>query len=130
MVFSRLAMATIAMTIGSGLIATNAFADDAKTQSKIRSTTQTSASVSNPNNCKVVERKSGDNPSGTLSSSVTAANGKVTSSTTGGHGITVQSGNGQTSSSVATTGSGNGTTTVTTSDGNCIIYVDPGQKKD
>lgn len=131
MVFSRPVMASslasIAMTIGSGLIAASAMAGDAKTQTS----PQTSTSVSSPNNCKVVERKPGENRSGTLSSSVTAGNGKVTASTTGGHGVTVQSGNGQASSSVATTGSGgNGTTTVTTSDGNCIIYVDPGQKKD
>ena len=114
-------LAFTAAFVAAGFLAANAVADDKNS---------TSVSVSNPNNCKVVERKPGDNPSGTLSSSVTAGNGKVTASTTGGHGVSVQSGNGQVSSSVATTGSGNGATTVTTSDGNCIIYVDPGKKKD
>jgi len=90
----------------------------------------TSASVNNPNGCKVVERKANDNPSGTLSSSVTAGNGQVSGSTTGGNGVTVHSGNGTSSSMVTTTGSGSGQTTVTTSDGNCIIYVNPGEKKD
>lgn len=123
MVFSRAVMAAIgAATIGAGLTAAHALADGSRTQ--------TSTSVTNQENCKVVERKGADHSSGTLSSTVTAGNGRVTSSTTGGHGITVQSGNGQTSSSVATTGSGSGTTTVTSSDGNCTIYVDPGQKKD
>ncbi len=90
----------------------------------------TSTTVSNPNGCKVVERKPGDNPSGALSSSVTAGGGKVTANSTGGNGVTVHSGNGSTSSAVTTTGSGNGSTTVTTSDGNCIIYVNPGEKKE
>lgn len=118
MKFLRIAMAA---SIGAGLIAANAFADDSKSQS--------STSVSNPNNCKIVERKPGENPSGTLSSSVTAGGGKVTANTTGGNGVTVHSGNGQVSSSVATTGSG-GQTMVTTSDGNCTIYVNPGEKKE
>jgi hypothetical protein len=86
--------------------------------------------VSNPNGCKVVERRGGEAPSGSLSSSVTAGNGQVSAHSTGGHGVTVHSGNGGVSSSVTTTGSGNGQTTVTTSDGNCIIYVDPGKKED
>jgi hypothetical protein len=92
-------------------------------------TTVTSATVSNPNNCKVVERKPGEAPSGDLSASVTAGGGKVTSHTSGGNGVTVHSGNGQVSSSVSTTGSG-GSTTVTTSDGDCVIYVNPGQKQE
>jgi hypothetical protein len=94
------------------------------------SSSSTSASVSNPNNCKVVERKPGENPSGTLSSSVTAGGGRVSANSTGGNGVTVHSGNGNTSSAVTTTGSGNGSTIVTTSDGNCIIYVNPGEKKE
>lgn len=88
-------------------------------------------SVSNPNNCKVVERKPGDSDqSGTLSSTVTAGGGKVSANSTGPNSVTVHSGNGSTSSSVTTTGSGRGSTTVTTSDGNCVIYVNPGEKKE
>jgi len=95
------------------------------------SSSSTSASVSNPNNCKVVEMKPGQKPpSGTLSSSVTAGGGKVTANSTGGNGVTVHSGNGSTSSAVTTTGSGNGSTVVTSSDGNCTIYVNPGEKKE
>ncbi len=86
--------------------------------------------IYNPNHCKIVERKPDQqNAGGGLSTSVTAGNGHVSAHTSGGNGVTVQSGNGSVSSSVATTGSGNGTTTVTTSDGDCIIYVNPGQKK-
>jgi len=91
-------------------------------------------SADNPDHCKVVKLKPGEHtPSGSLSSSVTAGNGKVTAHTSGGNGVTVHSGNGSvssSSSSIATTGSGNGTTTVTMSDGNCIIYVHPGKKKE
>lgn len=88
-------------------------------------------SAANPDGCKIVERQPGDNhSSGQLSSSVTAGNGQVSARSTGGNGVTVHSGNGSTSSSVTTTGSGNGSTTVTTSDGNCVIYVNPGEKKD
>lgn len=87
----------------------------------------------NPNGCKVVERKGGAPAganSGSLSSTVTAGGGHVSTSTSGGNGVTVYSGNGG-GSSVATTSSsgGNGSTMVTTSNGNCIIYVDPGQRK-
>ena len=89
------------------------------------------SSIDNPNHCKVVERKPGeDNSSGSLSSSVTAGNGHVSAHTSGGHGVTVNSGNGSVSSSSSVATTGNGTTTVTTSDGNCIIYVDPGKKKE
>jgi hypothetical protein len=90
-----------------------------------------SAAVDNPDNCKVVERKPGeDHGSGNLSSSVTAGNGQVSAHSSGGHGVTVHSGNGSVSSSVATTGSGKGSTTVTTLNGDCIIYVNPGEKKE
>jgi phosphodiesterase/alkaline phosphatase D-like protein len=90
-----------------------------------------SAAVDNPDNCQVVERKPGDEKSsGNLSSSVTAGNGQVSAHSSGGHGVTVHSGNGNVSSSVATTGSGKGSTMVTTSNGDCIIYVNPGEKKE
>jgi hypothetical protein len=87
------------------------------------------SSIDNPNHCKVVERKPGED-NGNLSTSVTAGNGHVSAHSSGGHGVTVHSGNGSVSSSVSTTGSGNGTTTVTTSNGDCIIYVNPGEKKE
>jgi hypothetical protein len=94
------------------------------------SSSSTSASVSNPNDCKVVKLKPGENPpSGTLSSSVTAGGGKVTANSSGGNGVTVHSGNGNTSSAVTTTGSGNGSTVVTSSDGHCTIYVTQGKKE-
>lgn len=94
------------------------------------SSSSTSASVSNPGNCKVVELKPGEKPpSGTLSSSVTAGGGKVSANSTGPNSVTVHSGNGSTSSAVTTTGSGAGSTTVTSADGNCTIYVNPGEKK-
>jgi hypothetical protein len=86
--------------------------------------------VSNPNNCKVVERQPGSNDSGTLSTSVQAGNGKVSAQSTGGNGVTVRSGDGSTSSSIATTTGSGGQTTVTRSDGSCIIYVNPGEKKE
>ena len=87
--------------------------------------------IGNPNHCKIVERKpSEQHASGGLSTSVTAGNGHVSAHTSGGNSVTVHSANGNVSSSVATTGSGNDSTTVTTSDGNCIIYVNPGQKKE
>jgi len=87
-------------------------------------------SVSNPNGCKVVERKSSDNNSGTLSSSVTAGNGKVSGYTTGGNSVTVHSGDGSTSSSVATAGGSGNSTVVTSGNGDCTIYVNPGEKKE
>jgi hypothetical protein len=89
-----------------------------------------SATVSNPGNCKVVERKAGDPPAGTvqsgsLSSSVTAGGGKVTGHTTGGNSVTVHSGDGRSSSTVTTGSSSGGTTVVTGSGtGDCTIYVD------
>ena len=111
------AVAVLAIAVG-----VRAFANDADSANKY--------GISNPNHCKIVERKPGEgNPPGTLSSSVTAGNGQVTAQTSGGNGVTVHSGNGNVSSSVATTGSGNGTTTVASSDGNCTIYVNPDQKK-
>jgi hypothetical protein len=78
-------------------------------------------------NCKIVERDaSANNHSGSISSSVTAGNGKVTAHTNGGNSVTMNSGGGSVSSSV-TTGSGpNGRsqTVVTNSDGSCTIYRD------
>jgi hypothetical protein len=88
----------------------------------------------NPNGCQVIERhdRSADN-SGSLSSGVTAGNGRVSgSSSAGGGSVTVHSGNGS-GSSVATTGSsGGGDTTamVASGDGGCTIYVDPGDQKE
>lgn len=84
---------------------------------------------SNPNNCKIVERHPGSRDFGTLSTSVQAGNGKVSAQSSGGNGVTVQSGNGTGSSVSTTTGSG-GQTMVTASDGTCIIYVNPGEKKE
>jgi len=82
----------------------------------------------NPNGCKVVERKGGT-PSGSLSSTVTAGNGRVSASTSGGNGVTVYSGNGSGVATAGTSGNGRSSTMVTTSDGGCIIYVDPGRKE-
>ena len=88
----------------------------------------------NPNGCRIIERhgRSSDNP-GSLSSSVTAGNGRVSGSTTAGDGsVTVHSGNGNGSSvATSTTNGGGGTTAmVTNSDGSCTIYVDPGDHKE
>jgi hypothetical protein len=88
------------------------------------------AKISNPNNCKVVERPPGSNDSGTLSTSVQAGNGRVSAQSSGGNGVTIHSGNGTTSSSVATTTGSGGQTIVTASDGSCTIYVNPGEKKE
>ena len=71
--------------------------------------------------CKIVQRHGNPERSNTLSSAVTAGNGRVTAHSTGGSGVTVQAGNGSVSSSTTTTGSG-GRTMVTTSDGDCTIY--------
>ncbi len=119
-------------------------------------------SASNPAGCKVVQLKPGEqppsnsssNPSGTMSSSVTAGGGQVSGHTTGGNSVTMHSGGGNTSSSVTTgnssgsigssvtTGSsgsssssssttgtaGGGTsTTVTSANGECTVYVNPGK---
>jgi hypothetical protein len=75
-------------------------------------------------NCKIVERDAATGNSGSMSSSVTAGNGKVTAHSSGGNAVTMNSGNGSVSSSV-TTGSGPGgrsQTVVTNSDGSCTIY--------
>lgn len=77
-------------------------------------------------NCKIVERDASAHDSGSISSSVTAGNGKVTAHTNGGNSVTMNSGNGSVSSSV-TTGSGPGgrsQTVMTNSDGSCTIYRD------
>lgn len=112
-----------ALLLAGALANTASAANDGKDSAK---------SIDNPNGCKIVERKPGENDSsGSLSTSVTAGNGQVSARSTGGHGVTVQSGNGSVSSSISTTGSGsNSTAMVTTSDGNCVIYVNPGEKKD
>src|SRR5689334_9189058 len=81
-------------------------------------------------NCKVVHLKPGERaPSSSLSSTVTAGNGKVSGPTTGGNSVTVHSGDG-TASSVVTTGSSgsSGSTTVSSVNGECTIYVKPGAK--
>jgi hypothetical protein len=75
-------------------------------------------------NCKIVERDASNNDSGTLSSSVTAGNGKVTAHTNGGNSVTMNSGNGSVSSSVTTGSGGRHQTVVTNSDGSCTIYRD------
>ena len=104
----------IAFAIGVGASATFAAAED--------------TAQKNSSGCKVVQLKPGEQaPSGTLSSSVTAGDGKVSGQTTGGNSVTVHSGNGTTSSSV-TTGSSSGggsSTTVTSADGSCTVYVTP-----
>jgi hypothetical protein len=86
----------------------------------------TPAFAADDQNCKIVERDGSTHNSGSLSSSVTAGNGKVTAHTSGGNAVTMNSGNGSVSSSV-TTGSGPGgrsQTVVTNSDGSCTIYRD------
>jgi hypothetical protein len=88
------------------------------------------ASAKTKDGCKVVERKGSDNPSGAMSSSVTAGGGKVSGYTTGGNSVTVHSGDGKTSSSVATASSSGGSTVVAGSGtGDCTITVDPGKKE-
>lgn len=89
----------------------------------------------NPNGCQIIQRhhdSSADN--GSITSSVTAGNGRVSgSSSSGGTGVMVHSGSGN-GSSVATsttTGGGGHTMAMTTnSDGSCTIYVDPGDHKE
>jgi hypothetical protein len=75
--------------------------------------------------CKIVEQKSGQGNSGTLSSSVTAGGGKVSGHTTGaGNSVTVHSSDGSTSSSVATSGSSGGSSVVAGSgSGDCTITI-------
>jgi hypothetical protein len=96
-----------------------------------QSNSSVGASVSNPGNCKVVERKAGDPPAGTvtsgsMSSSVTAGGGKTSAHTTGGgQSVTVQSGDGRASSSVTTSGSpGSSSVVVGSGTGDCTIYID------
>jgi hypothetical protein len=102
--FPRFALASMLAVF----VATPALADDADSK-----------------NCKIIERPAGsaDN-SGTLSSSVTAGNGKVSAHSTGGNSVTMNSGNGSVSSSVTTGSGGHGQTVVTNSDGSCTIYRD------
>lgn len=75
--------------------------------------------------CKVVEKQSDKDNSGTLSSSVTAGGGRVSGSTTGaGNSVTVHSGDGSTSSSVATAGgSGSSTVVAGSGSGDCTITI-------
>lgn len=86
-----------------------------------------STTVTNADNCKVVHLKPGENPpNGSMSTSITAANGKVTGQTTTGNGVSVQSGGSGVGTSIATSTSSDGrTTTVTSSNGNCTVYVQP-----
>jgi hypothetical protein len=96
-----------------------------------RADQSTATTSTDQNGCKVVERKSSDNPPGSMSSSVTAGGGKVSGHTTGaGNSVTVHSGDGRSSSSVATAG-GSGSSTVVTGSGtgDCTIYVDPGRNE-
>jgi hypothetical protein len=87
----------------------------------------------NPNGCKVVERKGGSAPSGSVSSSVTAGGGHVSAFTSGGNGVSVYSGGSNGGGSMATAGTtsdGHSTTMVTNSNGDCTIYVDPGKSRE
>ncbi len=95
-----------------------------------RAADNSSTSARTKDGCKVIERKAdNDAAPGTLSSSVTAGNGKVSGYTTGDNSVTIHSGDGKTSSSVATAGSSGGSTVVAGSgNGDCTIYVDPGHK--
>ncbi len=78
--------------------------------------------------CRVVESDDA-NKTGSLSSSVTAGDGKVQSSTTGGPSVTTRSGDGSAStSSSGASSSSNGTTMTTTSDGDCVVTVPKGKK--
>ena len=91
----------------------------------------------NPKDCKVVERTDGQKNSGLSSSvtaggvtsSVTAGGGQVSGHTTGGNSVTVRSKDGSAMATAGTSGSGS-STTVTTADGECVIYVNPGERKD
>jgi len=86
-----------------------------------------STTVTNSDNCKTVHLKPGENPpTGSMSTSITAGNGKVSGQTTTGNGVSVQSSGNGVGTSVATSTSGDGrTTTVTSANGNCTIYVQP-----
>jgi hypothetical protein len=109
-----------ALAIAGGVVAFNAAAEE-----------PSHSAATTKDGCKVVERKSGD-PSGAMSSTVTAGGGKVSGYTTGGNSVTVHSGDGKTSSSVSTAGSSGGGSTVVTGSGSgdCTIYVDPGKKEE
>lgn len=86
-----------------------------------------STTVTNSDNCKVVHLKPGETPpSGSMSTSITAGNGKVSGQTTTGNGVSVQSNGAGVGTSVSTSSSSDGrTTTVTSANGNCTVYVQP-----
>lgn len=88
-------------------------------------------SPDNPDGCKVVHLKPGENPpSGTVSTSVSAGGGRVSGTTTGSSSVTVHAGGGSASSVVTGAGSSSGgTTTVTSANGDCTIYINPGEKR-
>lgn len=79
--------------------------------------------------CRVVESDDA-NKTGSMSSSVTAGDGKVHSSTTGGPSVTTRSGDGSASStsSSSASSSSDGTTMTTTGDGDCVVTVPKGKK--
>lgn len=83
----------------------------------------------NPNGCKVVERREGAPPAGSVSSSITAGGGHVSGHTSAGNSVTVYSGNGGSVATAGTAGA-DGSTVVTTNDGNCTLYVNPGDGKE
>ena len=70
--------AAIAVLVVTGLAATSAYA--------------ASTTVTSSDNCKTVHLKPGENPPpGSMSTSITAGNGKVSGQTTTGNGVSVQS---------------------------------------
>lgn len=105
--------AAIAVLVVTGLAATSAYA--------------ASTTVTSSDNCKTVHLKPGENPPpGSMSTSITAGNGKVSGQTTTGNGVSVQSSGSGVGTSVATSTSSDGrTTTVTSANGNCTVYVQP-----
>lgn len=89
--------------------------------------------TTNPNGCKTVHLKPGENPPAGMSTSINAGNGQVSGQTTvggGGTGVSVNSGSGSSATSGAgaaasslSTSSNGKTTMVTTSDGSCTVYI-------
>ena len=86
-----------------------------------------STTVTNSDNCKVVHLKPGESPpTGGMSTSITAGNGKVSGQTTTGNGVSVQSSGNSVGTSVSTSTTSDGrTTTITSANGNCTVYVQP-----
>jgi hypothetical protein len=108
----------------------NAHAESSSSSSSASSDGSSASVSSGPGkNCKTVYLKAGEKPpSGGMTSSVTAGDGKVSGFTTGAGGsVTTQTGSGTNASSMSSV-TQDGRTVVTSSNGDCTIYVDPDKK--